>query len=350
MTRRTTTLVCAAGLMVVLLSVAFLLPVPYVTLRPGPTFDTLGNYEGKPVIAISGDVKTYEPTGSLRLTTVSVTRADSRISLAEAFAAYLDPSEAVVPRDLVYPPTETPEQAKQQTTAQMSGSKLTSSAAAARAAGYPVRTVQQVTAVTDGGPADGVLESRDQITSVDGTRVRTAAQTADQIGGTDPGSRLRLGIVRDGDASTVELTTAADDKDPSRSRIGITVGSDIRLPFTVQNNLGSQIGGPSAGTMFALAIYDELTPGALTGGRDVAGTGEIEANGTIDPIGGIHQKIVGAADSGVTVFLVPADNCSEAVASGDEGLRLVKVDRLDDAISSLESLADDPAAEVPSCS
>jgi PDZ domain-containing protein len=101
--------------------------------------------------------------------------------------------------------------------------------------------------------------------------------------------------------------------------------------------------------MFALAIYDRLTPGSLTGGREVAGTGEITPDGTVGPIGGIRQKIAGAADDGAKVFLVPAANCAEAAGGDDHGLRLVKVSKLDDAIDTLEALAKNPKASVPQC-
>ena len=125
--------------------------------------------------------------------------------------------------------------------------------------------------------------------------------------------------------------------------------SRFDFPIKITNNVGQQVGGPSAGAMFALAIYDRLTPGSLTGGRVVAGTGEIAPDGTVGPIGGIRQKIAGAADDGAKVFLVPAANCAEAADGDDHGMRLVEVSKLDDAIGSLEKLAKDPQASVPQC-
>jgi len=350
MSRRHTTVVCASVLLVVLTCVAFLLPVPYVTFKPGPTFDALGSYDDKPVIEIGAGAKTYETSGSLSLTTVSVTRPDSRISLVEAFVSYFDSDDALVPRDLVYPEGETVERAEEQTAAQMSGSQLTSEAAALEAAGYPVDSVLEVATVTEDGPSDGVLEPGDAIRAVAGRTVRTSARAAEAIAGNTPGSDVRLRIVRDDEPRTVTVTTVPDQVDGSKARVGITLGESLDLPFTIENNLGRDIGGPSAGSMFALAIYDKLTRGDLTGGRQVAGTGEIDADGTIIAIGGIHQKIVGAAGSGASVFLVPADNCAEAVAGGDEGMTLVKMSELEDAIASLETLAEDPDAKVASCS
>ena len=119
----------------------------------------------------------------------------------------------------------------------------------------------------------------------------------------------------------------------------------------MQIRLGEEIGGPSAGTMFALAIVDKLTPGTLTGGAAVAGTGAITPGGQVGQIGGIQQKIAGAADEGATIFLVPAANCSEVVDSDAAGdaLRLVKVSTLHEAVTALQRLARDQDAEVPSC-
>ena len=107
--------------------------------------------------------------------------------------------------------------------------------------------------------------------------------------------------------------------------IGVIVRESFRFPFPIKIKVGN-IGGPSAGLMFALGIVDKLTPGNLTGGRFVAGTGEIEANGAVAPIGGIQQKMAGARDAGATLFLTPAANCADAVgrrarrAAPDQGV------------------------------
>jgi len=148
----------------------------------------------------------------------------------------------------------------------------------------------------------------------------------------------------------VSIVTRADPKDKSVPRVGISIGVKYSYPFDVNNNVGTDVGGPSAGTMFALAIYDKLTPGSLTGGKKVAGTGEITPDGTVAPIGGVRQKMAGAAKAHVSIFLVPAANCAEAADGDDHGLKLVKISKLKDAISSLEALAKNPDATVPSCS
>ncbi|MGH3424502.1 MAG: PDZ domain-containing protein, partial [Nocardioidaceae bacterium] len=180
----------AALLLVALACVAFLLPVPYVTMKPGPTIDTLGKFHDKKVIGFGRDVHTYDTSGSLSLTTVSITSADSRLNLAEAFAAYFDPDDAVVPRDLVYPEDETAEQASEQTAAQMTGSKKTSEAAALRLAGYKVGTAVTAVDVDGKGPAAGIVKSGDHITAVDGKKIGTPQDAVDAVSSVSPGTKV----------------------------------------------------------------------------------------------------------------------------------------------------------------
>lgn len=340
----------AALALIALTSLAVLLPVPYVTLRPGPAFDTLGDFEGQPMFTFGADVTTYPTSGNLDFTTVRVASADANVSLVEAIEAYLDDDVAVVPRSLIYPDGETAEASRAQSAAQLDGSKDSSRVAALRAAGFDVPGTPEVADVSPDGAAAGTLESGDLIRAVDGTKVSSSEETVEAVGAGDPGDSVSVEITRDGDDRTVEVTTRADEADPTVPRLGISVGTQYDFPIEIENNVGDSIGGPSAGTMFALAIYDRLTPGSLTGGLKVAGTGEITADGVVGPIGGVQQKIAGAAGEDASVFLVPAANCAEALAGDTKGLTLVEISTLDDAISSLEALADDPEATVPTCS
>ena len=351
-TRRTTTLTVASLLLVVLTSVAFLLPVPYVTMDPGPTLDTLGeNDDGEPLIEFGPGVKTYETTGTLALTTVSVTSPDAKVGLAQAFQAWFDPDSAIVPRDLVYPPEQSVEQAEQETQAQMSGSQLTSEVAGLTEAGYEVPSYVKVSSVLPDGPSEGTLEAGDRIVAVDGEPVSTPENVVSAITDREPGDPVRITIRRDGATQTVEIITMADPEDEQTPRVGMGVAVDYEFPIEVVYNVSRKIGGPSAGTMFALAIYDKLTPGPLTGGQFIAGTGEIDADGAVFPIGGIQQKIAAAHEEGATIFLVPADNCDEALEADvdQDEIRLVRVSSLHEAVTSLESLDEDPNASVPVC-
>lgn len=350
MSRRYSTMVVAALSIIVLACLAFLIPVPYVTMRPGQPFDTLGQIDGKPMFAFEKNVKTYPTSGKLDFTTVSVTSPDAHISLFKAVGAYVNKDNAVVPKSLVYPEDQTPTDSKAESAAQMAGSKQTSEAAALRAAGYKVSSVTAVQSVLKGGAAGGKLVAGDVIEEVDGVKAVEPADVSGSIGKRKPGEGVTLTVTRDGKRKTVDLVTKADVKDKTQARIGIILGEKFVFPIKIINNVRSDIGGPSAGAMFALAIYDKLTPGALTGGKNVAGTGEIAGDGTVGSIGGIRQKMAGAAAFGTEIFLVPAPNCDEAISGDDFGMTLVKVAKLEDAITALEKLGKDPKAKVSACS
>jgi len=350
MSRRYSTLVVAALSIVALTCVAFLVPVPYVTMKPGPAFNTLGTFDGKPMFTFGKGIKTYPTSGSLDFTTVSVTRPDSHIPLSEAVRAYFDENIAVVPKSLIYPDQQSADDSSTLSAAQLAGSKDTSRAAALRAAGYKVTSVPAVQSVQKGGASVGKLVAGDVINKIDGTTPANAEAVASAISGHKPGEKVLLTVTRDGAQKTVSIVTRPDAKDKSKARVGISVGEKFVFPIDVNNNVGAEIGGPSAGMMFALAIYDKLTPGALTGGKRVAGTGEITGDGTVEPIGGIRQKMAGASADKASIFLVPTANCAEAVKGDDFGMTLVRITTLKSAIDALEKLSDDPKAKVPPCS
>lgn len=348
MTRRTTTVTSAVLLLIALTCVVLLLPVPYVSLQPGPTLDALGEQGGDPLISIEGDVRTYDDGGELNLVTVSVTNPDVDVRLPEALGAWFDPAAALVPKDLVYPENVTTEESTAQTQQAMTGSQESSRVAGLLAAGYPA--LVRVAGVDPDGPAVDRLRAGDVVTAVDGASVETPAEVVDAVVEHSPGDQVDVRVRRNDAVRSVTVTATASDDDPDVARIGVQVVQDVDADLEVANNVSRQIGGPSAGMIFALAIYDKLTAGALTGGANVAGTGVINAEGEVGPIGGIQQKVVGAAENGATVFLVPADNCAEALdGEVDADLQLVRVETLDDAISSLEALAENPDAEVATC-
>ena len=139
---------------------------------------------------------------------------------------------------------------------------------------------------------------------------------------------------RDGSERTVQARTAEVD---GRTVIGVSLRLDYDLPVDVTINTGS-VGGPSAGLMFSLAIYDVLTPGELTGARDIAGTGTMEDDGSVGPIGGIRQKLVGARAAGADYFLAPAENCDEVIGHVPDGLRVVRVATFDEGLGAVEAI------------
>jgi PDZ domain-containing protein len=349
MSRRTLSLAVAAVLLVVLTIVAALRPVPYVAMRPGPVQDTLGALGGQDIVEISGR-RVYPTSGQLDLTTVSVTSPGARLSLAEALYAWVDPERVVLPRDAVYPPQQSVRDAEEQSSVEMVVSQDAAVVAALTALRIEVDYDVRVGDVAADSPARGYLESRDLILAVEGQPVQDATDVGELLQEVPAGDAARLEIRRDGERRMVSTPTTAAPDDPARTIVGITVANDPDFPFDVSIELGDRIGGPSAGLMFALAIVDKLSPGALTGGLHVAGTGEIDAEGRVGAIGGIQQKVAGAAEAGASVFLVPARNCREATsAESADQLRLVRVRRLSQAVDALEDLAAGDERAVPTC-
>jgi Lon-like protease len=348
MSRRTASLLVAGLLLVALCAVAWLRPVPYVAMRPGPVQDTLGRLGGAPIVEIHGPT-TYPTDGELDLTTVSVTAPTAELTLGDALVAWFDPQRALVPRDLYYPPEQSVKEAEQESAVQMASSQDAAIVAALTELGYDVPRSVVIRSVTKGAPAQGHLRVGDVITAVNGTPVEEGAEVSALLQDVDPGGTATFTVRRDGGEVRVQSPTEAAEGEPSKTLVGITIADEPRLPFDVSIELGHRIGGPSAGLMFSLAIVDKLTPGALTGGRHVAGTGTITPNGLVGPIGGIGQKIAGADNAGAPVFLVPNANCGEARKAQSNDLTLVRVRTLESAVDSLKELAHDPEASVPSC-
>ncbi len=348
MSRRTLASLLAAGLLVVLVVAAARAPVPYVTLSPGPTLDILGEQNGEPIVQVDGH-RTYPAEGELRLTTVSVSNPERKVSLFEALQAWVRSDVAVLPYEAMYPEPSTAEKERAQSQAQMVSSQDTAVAAALEELGYELKTHALVTGVTPDGPSDGVLEARDHILRIDDTDVTEVQQVLDVLGKREPGDKVAVTVRRDGRERRVVVETAAAPDDEDRAVLGILVGTGFEFPFDVRIALDQSIGGPSAGLMFALSVYDALTPGSLTGGAAVAGTGSITSEGVVGPIGGVQQKIAAARDDGAELFLVPKDNCAVALAAPTDGIELIRADDLSSAIDALETYANDPSADLPRC-
>ncbi|TNY38441.1 YlbL family protein [Thermomonospora catenispora] len=347
MSRRAATLVVASFLIFALCVVGVLLPVPYVALMPGPTYNTLSkNQDGKPLISIEGR-QVYEDGGHLNFTTVAYRGGPgNRIDLLTALRGWLAKDTAIVPEETVFPKGETVEDVERENTQQMADSQEKAVVAALRQLNITVGVRVLVDSVQKGMPADGLLRPGDEIVAVDGAEVTGVAAVTEKMSARRPGDRVTLRVLRDGKEQDVTLATVAA-PDGSRPLVGVVLGESYRFPFKVTITVGD-VGGPSAGLMFSLAIVDKLTPGPLTGGKFVAGTGTIDTDGKVGPIGGIQQKMVAARRAGATVFLTPADNCIDAVAAAPKGLRLVRVESLSGAISALNAL-NSGKGDVPSC-
>ena len=332
MSRRVRTLVVGGVLFVVLAIVAFTLPVPYVILGPGPTIDTLGSYGSQQVITITGRTPN-KTTGHLNLTTVNI--STGRVSVFQALAGWLAGDQVVVPRETIYPPGQSQQQVAQQDSEDFSNSQDNAEGAAFCALKYP--SYFGVLAVAADLKPAGALKIGDKLVAVDGRSVNDPTRLQSVLSSLTPGANANVAVVRAGVPTTATVTLRKPAAGKTGARLGIVVADTCYAPsFSVKIGLNDEIGGPSAGMMFALGIIEELGTTDLTGGRFVAGTGTIDLDGSVGPIGGIALKMIAARRAGATLFLAPAGNCADVRGNIPRGLTVAKVATLSGAMTALE--------------
>ncbi|GFG72831.1 signal protein PDZ [Mycobacterium botniense] len=314
--------------------------VPFVSLGPGPTFDTLGEVDGKQVVEIEG-TQTHPTTGHLDMTTVSE-RDD--LTLGEALALWVSGREQLMPRDLVYPPGKSREEIDKANNAEFQRSEHDAEYAALGYLKYPKAVT--VAAVNEPGPSAGALRTGDAVDAVNGTPVANVDQFTSVLKHTKPGQQVVIDYRRKNSPPGIARITLGHNPDRDYGFLGIAVLDAPWAPFTIEFNLAN-VGGPSAGLMFSLAVVDKLTTGNLVGSTFVAGTGTISADGKVGPIGGVVHKMVAARAAGATVFLVPSKNCYEASSDNKLGLQLIKVDSLSQAVDALHTMT--AGGHPPSC-
>ncbi|MBK0421011.1 PDZ domain-containing protein [Leucobacter sp. CSA2] len=322
----------------VIVLLAAVIPSPYSIERPGPVVDTLGSVEIKgkeaPVVKID-DAKTYPTSGKLNLLTVSIMGTpDKPASWLSLVPALLDPSQRIAPRDEFFPRGVTTEDRTKMNAVEMDSSQTAAAAAAFHELKEPVGTQFLVSQLASDGPAAGKLEEGDELRTVNGQRIADFEAFQKTVAATPADTALSIGIVRDGAARTVEITPTrvAGAETPM---IGIAVALKIELPEDVHFSL-ENIGGPSAGLTFALAIYDKLTPGEMLEGKTVSGTGTMSPTGKVGAIGGLEQKMWAASRAGTDLFLMPVGNCADVPSSIPGGMEVVPVDTLGEAIAAID--------------
>ncbi|HWC35369.1 MAG TPA: PDZ domain-containing protein [Mycobacteriales bacterium] len=359
MNRRTATLGVAAVLLAGMLIAIFWLPVPYVVLSPGPVTDTLGavpsgeavnGQGGGPVIRISG-VATQPTSGHLYLTTVELNpgSCSAHPHLIDAIRAWFSSHETVEPQQVQCPPGVSSQSVRQQGVDQMTESQNDAVYAAMRELGYKsTGNTVVVASVTSGVPAAAVIKADDTIVKANGKRITEPQQLVNLVQAVTPGDKVALVVDRAGQRHTYDVATETGSD--GKARLGVSITSqptwgNITVSIGIDPNV---IGGPSAGTALALGIIDKLTPGGLTGGRTIAGTGTISKRGKVGPIGGIQQKIAAAVEAGATVFFAPASECADAKAVAPDSLTLVSVKTLDGAVQALKAIKSGSSA-FPHC-
>jgi PDZ domain-containing protein len=316
------------------------LPAPYVIDHPGPTYDTLGVVTTSggelELITIAG-APVYDTSGELRLTTV--TRSGNPESLPgwfDVITGLFDPTRTVIPVDVAYPPGVSLEQNREAARLEMQTSQQESIAAALSHVGISFSSTLVVSQAMEGGPSEGVLFPGDVIVSAAGEKITNVTQLREVISVSGVMKPLTLAVDRAGDVVELEVRPRMSEGANRMPMIGILVSGHYEFPLEIGIAL-ENVGGPSAGLMFALGVVDKLTPGEVTGGLVVAGTGTISAAGEIGSIGGVRHKMHGAKKDGAEVFLAPAGNCGDILGHEPDGLLVIPVATLADAIEALES-------------
>ncbi|MBC7560377.1 MAG: PDZ domain-containing protein [Dermatophilaceae bacterium] len=346
LSRRSSVWLIAIFLGIVLGAVMGVVHLPYAILQPGPVTNTLGNGpEGKPLITVTGKAS-YPTTGALDFTTVAVLGGPRNpVNGWNWFGAQFDKTATVVPEEELFPKGVTSKEVDHENAAEMANSQQEAIAVALRALGQTVPEVVSIGELTKDSPAKGVLVPGDIVASIDGKAVSTPDAIRAAVRTHKPGERVKFTVRRGGTEKvlTVRTTDAA-----GKAVVGILLRTEFVFPTKVSINAGD-VGGPSAGTMFSLAVYDKLTPGSLTGGVKIAGTGTIDSVGNVGPIGGIRQKLVGAKQGSAAWFLAPAANCNEVVGHVPDGLKVVKVATFTQARDAVQAIAAKRTTSLPTC-
>ena len=347
---RLVTMAVAALATFSLMLVTMLLPVPYAVQAPGPVIDTLGDVDGVELIHIEG-TETYETSGALQLTTVTTAGGPGYpVDSGGVIRGWLSPTTTVAPVELFFDPGQSQDEIDQTSAQQMISSQQNATVAALTELGYDVPAELTVVGTQQGSGADGVAQDGDRIVGIVAgdkeVEVVTFADLADVLAATPPGSTVDLVVDRDGERVALPVVTGDDGR--GGSVLGVFLDGEFDYPVDVRIQI-ENVGGPSAGTMFALGIIDMLTPGEMTGGHNVAGTGTVSLGGLVGAIGGIQQKMAGARAADAEYFLAPLANCGEVVGHVPAGLRVVAVSTLAEARAAVEAIGAGDTADLPTC-
>jgi Lon-like protease len=318
--------IAAFGVLLCLVFVAGFVRLPYYAVGPGPA------NEVGPLIDVSGHQR-YASSGRFIMTTVSWYQVTPLLALK----AWLDPHESVVYQDVLYPKGQSVAQEQRRAISDMDQSKIDATyVVLSKLFGYPKHHGRgaMIEEAIAGCPAEGKLYAGDTILAIDDRTVSSAGDASRLISAAGDGP-VTFRIRAAGQTHDIALS-----KRPCSNQTRPLVGIDIvdAFPFSVRISSGN-VGGPSAGLMFALALYDALTPGDLTQGRTIAGTGTIDPKGDVGPIGGITDKVVAAQRVGADIFLVPHGNWEELKGVDHGSMKLIDVGRFADAVKALSQPA-----------
>lgn len=322
------------------------MPAPYVIERPGPVFDIIGDKPDSALLSISG-AKTYPADGSLNLMTVSMVGSPRQTpSWLELIGAWADPAQTIIPLEEAFPNGQTAEQNEVESQKMMAISQQDAIAAALNGLGMDFGREIYVELVSKSTPASGKFVAGDLIRSVNGVSAKDIDELRALI---QKSGAAEITIQVDRDGKPVELKLVPFKDDDGAYRMGVLTGYVYDFPIDVKIKV-EDVGGPSGGLMFALAITELLGPESLNHGLEISGTGTITPEGEVGPIGGIRQKMYAAVRAGSEYFFAPAENCAEVVGNIPAGLNVFKVSTLEEAKQILSKLGSGvEPSKLPSC-
>lgn len=300
--------------------------IPYLALEAGPSEDA-----GK-LTKIEG--RTYSSKGSFHITTALIRYPDGLL-IPDALRIAVDPKKDLIRRELIYPSDVSKKETDKKHADQMEESQNAAAVAALKELGFVTEGGAEVRSITKGSKAVD-LRPGDVIVGVDGNPVKAVSDLTPLVRAHPIGTRLAVSIARDGSETMATVETIESPEDEGKPVLGITVSQHRNMPFGIDIE-ANKIGGPSAGLIFALSVYDLLEPTDLTSGLIIAGTGTIDSTGKVGRVGAVTQKIRAAKQIHAKLFIVPMEDLAEARQAANGGMKVIGVSTLRQAIDLLSA-------------
>tara|TARA_B100000945_G_scaffold321196_1_gene334397 strand:+ start:3137 stop:4201 length:1065 start_codon:yes stop_codon:yes gene_type:complete len=320
-------LVTVLSIFIVIGSLTFV-KTDYYFMSPGPPYQWDIEY---------GNIENYEFNGNLFQLTV---RRDEANALIYAWS-YVDKSIDLYPREVILPKGVTPDELSQISIQNMKTSENVAIAVALTYIGYDIGSKGDgvsVVGILDDSPVKDKLQRGDLLNSINGIEISSATEFIATLRRYQIGDVISIGVERDfdGERKNIEVQTKLIEHveyegEPMVGFLATTVNERFDFPFEVDIKTGN-VGGPSAGLMMALNVYNNLIPKDITNSLVIAGTGTIEIDGSVGPVGGIKQKVIAAKRAGAELILVPTANFEEALPMATESTDIVAIDSFEEAL------------------
>ena len=297
-------------------------------MSPGPPYQWDIDY---------GDTEYYDFDGNLFQLTVRRDEASALIYLW----SYIDNSFDLYPREVILPKGVTPQELSEISIQNMKTSENVAIAVALKNLNYDIDSKGDgvlVVGILDDSPVKDKLLKGDLLTTINGEQIFSASEFIATLRKYDIGETVTIGLTRDIDGIDMEISISTEliehieyDNEPMVGFLATTVNERFDFPFEIDIKTGN-VGGPSAGLMMALNVYNNLIPNDITNSLIVAGTGTIEIDGSVGPVGGIRQKVIAAKRAGSELILVPTANYEEASPFSTDETAIVPVDSFEEAL------------------